>query len=176
MLKIDNLRQTPTLTKPYRPVTRTVNGRSHSLLLEPRRVLLDVLRHDLALTGTKKVCTMGDCGACTVHLDGEAVYSCLVLGVECEGRHIQTIEGLAQADSLDPVQSAFIEADAYQCGFCTAGQIMSLKALLNQTDTPAEAEIIRAVSGNLCRCGAYQNILAAGKLAADKVKEANRGH
>ena len=176
MLKIDRPPQESSVTKSHRPVTLTVNGRSHTLLLEPRRILLDVLRHNLELTGTKKVCSMGDCGACTVHLDGEAVYSCLVLGVECEGREIQTIEGLAQGDRLDPLQCAFIEADAYQCGFCTSGQIMSLKALLNQTENPAEAEIIRAVSGNLCRCGAYQNILAAGKLAAGKVKEANRGH
>lgn len=136
--------------------------------VEPRRVLLDALRHDLGLTGTKKVCEMGDCGACTVLLDGEAVYSCLVLGVECEGREIVTIEGLGKGNSLDPIQEAFIEADAYQCGFCTPGQIMSLKALFDETASPDERQILRAVSGNLCRCGAYRNILEAGKLAVSK--------
>ena len=158
-----------------RLTTLEVNGHTHEVAIEPRRVLLDVLRHDLNLTGTKKVCTMGDCGACTVHLDGEAVYSCLVLGVECEGQEITTIEGVAEGNDLDPVQEAFIEADAYQCGFCTPGQIMSMKALFNENDAPEEADILRAVSGNLCRCGAYRHILEAGKLAAKKMKENSRG-
>ena len=149
-------------------VTLEVNGQPETLAVEPRRVLLDALRHDLGFTGTKKVCTMGNCGACTVHLDGEAVYSCLVLAVECEGREVTTIEGVAEGNELDPVQEAFLETDAYQCGFCTPGQIMSLKALFNETSKPDEAQIERAVSGNLCRCGAYRNILEAGKLAASK--------
>ncbi len=152
-------------------VTLGVNGQPQTFAVESRRVLLDALRHDLGLTGTKKVCTMGNCGACTVHLDGEAVYSCLVLAVECEGREVTTIEGLAEGNALDPVQAAFVEADAYQCGFCTPGQIMSLKALFNETPEPDEAQITRAVSGNLCRCGAYRNILEAGKLAAKKVEK-----
>ena len=152
--------------KPTYLVTLNVNGQPHTVAVEPRRVLLDTLRDDLGLTGTKKVCAMGNCGACTVLLDGEAVYSCLVLGVECEGREVRTIEGLAEGDDLDPLQEAFIEADAYQCGFCTSGQIMSLKALFDETASPGEAQILRAVSGNLCRCGAYRNILEAGKLAA----------
>ena len=147
-------------------VTFTLNGSDRTLAVEPRRTLLDALRHDLALTGTKKVCDMGNCGACTVLLDGRAVYSCLTLAVECAGREVTTIEGLARGSELDPVQRAFIEADAFQCGFCTPGQIMSLRGLLNEHPDPTDDQILRAVSGNLCRCGAYQNILRAGRLAA----------
>ncbi len=110
---------------------------------------------------------MGDCGACTVLLDGRAVYSCLTLAVDCEGREVTTIEGLAHGSELDPVQKAFVEADAYQCGFCTPGQIMSVTALLAEQRAPSEEEIRRAVSGNLCRCGAYQNIVRAGQRAAE---------
>ncbi|HEX5498939.1 MAG TPA: (2Fe-2S)-binding protein [Thermomicrobiales bacterium] len=149
------------------PITLTVNGSPHPLVVEPRRVLVDVLRHDLGLTGTKKVCGMGDCGACTVIVDGHAMYSCLLLAVDCEGRAITTIEGLAHGQRLDPVQEAFIRCDAFQCGFCTAGQIMSLRALLDVVPDPTDDQIVRAVTGNLCRCGAYRNILAAGRLAAD---------
>jgi aerobic-type carbon monoxide dehydrogenase small subunit (CoxS/CutS family) len=147
-------------------ITLQVNGEEHALVLEPRRTLLDALRYDLALTSTKKVCDMGDCGACTVLLDGCAIYACLRLAVDCEGHPITTIEGIAQHGELDPVQQAFIDADAFQCGFCTAGQIMSLKGLLNETPSPTEAQLRRAVTGNLCRCGAYLNILQAGRLAA----------
>jgi len=148
-------------------VSLTVNGVPRTLALEPRQVLLDVLRDELGLCGTKRVCTMGNCGACTVHLDGRAVYSCLVLGVECEGREIATIESLADGDELHPVQQAFLDNDAYQCGFCTPGQIMSLAALLDgETVTIDDAAIVRATSGNLCRCGAYRNILEAGRQAA----------
>jgi len=143
-----------------------VNGVSHTLALEPRRTLLDTLRYNLQLTGAKKVCDMGNCGACTVLVDGQAMYACLLLAVDCEGRAITTIEGIADDNEmLAPVQRAFIEADAFQCGFCTAGQIMSLQGLLNTTPDPTDAEILRAVTGNLCRCGAYQHILAAGRLA-----------
>ena len=145
-----------------------VNGAERTLALEPRRTLLDALRHDLQLTGTKKVCDMGDCGACTVLIDGKAMYSCLLLAVDCADREISTIEGLAENGSLDPVQQAFIEADALQCGFCTSGQIMSLRGLLNDDPSPDDAAIERAVSGNLCRCGAYQHIIAAGKIAAGR--------
>jgi aerobic-type carbon monoxide dehydrogenase small subunit (CoxS/CutS family) len=144
-----------------------VNGADHKLLLEPRRTLLDALRHDLYLTGTKKVCDMGDCGACTVIVDGRAMYACLLLAIDCQGRRITTIEGLVRDGILDPVQQAFIEADAFQCGFCTPGQIMSLRALLDEMPSPSEEDIRRAVSGNLCRCGAYLNILRAGRIAAD---------
>ena len=145
-----------------------VNGAEQAILVEPRRTLLDALRTSLGLTGTKKVCDMGTCGACTVLLDGQATYSCLLLAVECEGREVVTIEGLGQGDELDPIQRAFVAADAYQCGFCTPGQIMSLRALLDETPAPSDEEIMRAVSGNLCRCGAYRHILEAGRIAAGR--------
>ena len=150
-------------------VTLRVNGGVHALAVEPRRTLLDALRHDLYLTGAKKVCDMGDCGACTVLVDGRAMYACLLLAVDCADREITTVEGLATGDQLDPVQQAFIEADAFQCGFCTPGQVMSVRALLNATPAPSEEEIRRAASGNLCRCGAYQNIVKAGQRAAELV-------
>ena len=147
-------------------VTLWVNGAEHGLMLEPRRTLLDALRQDLHLTGTKKVCDMGDCGACTVLVDGRAMYACLLLAVDCQGRQVTTIEGLARNGTLDPVQQAFIEADAFQCGFCTPGQVMRLKGLLSENPSPSDDEIERAVGGNLCRCGAYLNILQAARLAA----------
>jgi aerobic-type carbon monoxide dehydrogenase small subunit (CoxS/CutS family) len=149
-------------------VTLHVNGAEHALALEPRRTLLDALRHGLQLTGAKKVCDMGDCGACTVLVDGQAMYACLLLAVDCAGRQITTIEGLAEGGTLDPVQQAFIAADAFQCGFCTPGQIMSLRGLLDANPHPSDDEILRAVSGNLCRCGAYRNILRAGRMAAGR--------
>jgi len=164
---------------PLHEIALNVNGETRRLALEPRQVLLDVLRDELGLRGTKSVCTMGNCGACTVHLDGRAVYSCLILGVECEGREIRTIEGLADGEELHPLQRAFVEHDAYQCGFCTPGQIMSLAALVDGTPSDKsdgdgdgrlpidDAAILRATSGNLCRCGAYRNILKAGRQAAD---------
>jgi xanthine dehydrogenase YagT iron-sulfur-binding subunit len=129
--------------------------------VEPRRTLLDALRHDLGLTGAKKACDMGNCGACTVLLDGRAAYACLLLAVDCAGRAVQTIEGLHD----DPLQRAFIEADAFQCGFCTPGQILSLKALFAEKAAPTDEEVVRAVSGNLCRCGAYRNIVRAARIA-----------
>jgi xanthine dehydrogenase YagT iron-sulfur-binding subunit len=154
-------------------VLLNVNGESHALVLEPRRSLLDVLRDDLRLTGAKKVCDMGNCGACTVLVDGRAVYACLKLALECTDAAITTIEGLAVDGALDPVQQAFIDADAFQCGFCTPGQIMSLKALLAENPHPADADIERALSGNLCRCGAYRNLLRAGRIAAGRDADAN---
>jgi aerobic-type carbon monoxide dehydrogenase small subunit (CoxS/CutS family) len=156
-------------------ITLAVNGSRHALVVERRRTLLDVVRHDLGLTGAKKVCAMGDCGACTVIVDGRAMYACLLLAVDCDGREIRTIEGLAQGQTLDPVQEAFIRCDAFQCGFCTSGQIMSLRALLDAVPDPTDDQILRAVSGNLCRCGAYRNILAAGRLAADLQRENRDG-
>jgi len=152
-------------------VTLHINGADRALAVEPRRTLLDALRHDLQLMGTKKVCDMGNCGACTVLVDGHAMYACLLLAVDCAGRAITTIEGLTGRDSaagtLDPVQRAFIEADAFQCGFCTSGQIMSMRGLLDENSSPNDDDIRRAVSGNICRCGAYLNILRAGRLAAE---------
>lgn len=148
-------------------ITLTINGEDQALLVEPRRTLLDALRHDLELTGTKKVCDMGNCGACTVMVDGRAMYACLLLAIDCDGRDIRTIEGLADRDTLDPLQQAFIELDAFQCGFCTSGQIMSLRALLDAHPDATEDQIRTAVTGNLCRCGAYPNIVAAGVRAAE---------
>jgi aerobic-type carbon monoxide dehydrogenase small subunit (CoxS/CutS family) len=164
------------------PITLHVNGSEQALVVEPRRTLLDALRHDLVLTGTKKVCDMGNCGACTVLVNDRAMYACLLLAVDCEGLQITTIEGLIHEGELDPIQQAFIEADAFQCGFCTSGQIISLKGLLHETPTPSEAQIRRAVTGNLCRCGAYQNILEAGRRAVaghidpEEVRHANPAH
>jgi aerobic-type carbon monoxide dehydrogenase small subunit (CoxS/CutS family) len=149
-------------------ITLTVNENQHELVLEPRRTLLDALRADLQLTGTKKVCDMGDCGACTVLVDGRAMYSCLLLAVDCAGQEITTIEGLAQGELLDPLQQAFIDTDAFQCGFCTSGQIMSLYGLFKTDAQPSDEQIVRAVTGNLCRCGAYRNILRAGRLVAQQ--------
>jgi xanthine dehydrogenase YagT iron-sulfur-binding subunit len=159
-------------TSTYLPLTLTVNGEAHHAMVEPRRTLLDLLRHDLHLTGAKKVCDMGNCGACTVIVDDRTVYACLVLAVDCDGKHIQTIEGLAEGTTLDPVQQAFVEEDAFQCGYCTPGQIMSLRALLNDNPDPTDDEIARAVSGNLCRCGAYAHIARAGRRAAELRKSA----
>ncbi|MBV9168870.1 MAG: (2Fe-2S)-binding protein [Chloroflexi bacterium] len=155
----------------YHDLRLNVNGDSLELRVEPRRTLLDALREDLHLTGTKKVCDMGDCGACTVLVDGEPMYACLVLAVDVQDRPITTIEGLAHGQALDPVQQAFIEADAFQCGFCTPGQIMSITALLRANPSPTEADVRRAVTGNVCRCGAYQHIVRAGLLAAERSRD-----
>jgi aerobic-type carbon monoxide dehydrogenase small subunit (CoxS/CutS family) len=144
----------------------TVNNTAYDLDIEPRRTLLDALREDLHLTGAKPGCNMGSCGACTVLVDGEAVYSCLTLAVECEDRRITTIEGLAVGGDLDPVQRAFVEHDALQCGFCTPGQVLALKALLLRNPHPSDDEIERGMSGNLCRCGAYPKIRAAARALA----------
>jgi aerobic-type carbon monoxide dehydrogenase small subunit (CoxS/CutS family) len=143
-----------------------VNGAERTLEVEARRTLLDALREDLGLMGAKPGCEMGSCGACTVLLDGEAVYSCLALAIECQGRAITTIEGLTQGDTLDPIQQAFIAHDALQCGFCTPGQTLALKALLDRNPHPDDEQIDRAMSGNLCRCGAYPKIRAAARALA----------
>ena len=152
---------------PHLPVTLSVNGSRYPLLIEPRRTLLDALRYDLEMTGTKKVCDVGDCGACTVIVDGRTMYSCLLLAVDCDDREITTVEGLARGNELDPVQEALIQKDAFQCGFCTSGQLMSVRALLDAHPEPTDEQILRSITGNLCRCGAYLNILAAGRLAAE---------
>src|SRR5918911_4573140 len=133
-------------------VSLRVNGEHRELEVEPRRTLLEALSLDLGLSGAKEACGMGNCGACTVHLDGEAVYSCLVLAVDCAGRAVTTIEGLAAGGKPHRLQDAFIAADAFQCGFCTPGQLMSLAALFARAAQPSDAQIVRALSGNLCRC------------------------
>jgi aerobic-type carbon monoxide dehydrogenase small subunit (CoxS/CutS family) len=145
----------------------TVNGSSHALEVEPRRTLLETLREDLHLTGAKSGCDMGTCGACTVLVNGTALYSCLTLAVACDGAAVTTIEGLGEGDALDLVQRAFIEQDALQCGFCTPGQVLAMKALVASAPAAlSDAEITRAMAGNLCRCGAYPKILAAGRALA----------
>ncbi len=144
-----------------------VNGRRHRLTVEPRWSLLFVLREKLGLTGTKVGCERGECGACTVLLDGQPRYSCLTLAVEAEGKEITTLEGLMRGEDLGPVQQAFLECDAFQCGYCTPGQIMAVEGLLRSTPDPSFEEIRRGVSGNLCRCGAYDHIFKAARRAAD---------
>jgi len=148
------------------PVTLTVNGREVQVLIEPRRTLLSVLREELGLTGAKHGCGRGQCGACTVILDGETAYACMTLAIDCEGRSIRTVEGLAEGETLHPVQQAFVEHDGYQCGFCTPGQVMSAVALLEHNPQPTEAEVRHEMAGNLCRCGAYPNIVQAVLAAA----------
>jgi aerobic-type carbon monoxide dehydrogenase small subunit (CoxS/CutS family) len=144
-----------------------VNGQEFEIYVEPRRTLLDALRKDLGLTGTKKTCDEGTCGACTVLLGGKPIYACMALAVECEGISIETIEGLEKGGHLHPIQQAFIEQDALQCGFCTPGQVMSVKALLEVNPHPTIAEIKHGLTGNLCRCGAYAKILKAALRAAE---------
>ena len=146
-------------------VALEVNGGRVVVHVPPRRTLLDALREQLGLTGTKKVCDEGTCGACTVLVDGRPVYSCLTLAIACENRRVETIEGLAKDGELHPVQRAFVDTDAFQCGFCTPGQVMSIVALLRTVPQPTEDDVKRAVAGNLCRCGAYPNIVAAGVSA-----------
>jgi xanthine dehydrogenase YagT iron-sulfur-binding subunit len=146
-------------------VALLVNGRECSLSLDPRVTLLDALRERLALTGTKKGCDRGQCGACTVHVAGERVLSCLILAVAVRGREVTTIEGLADGAGLHPVQRAFVDCDALQCGFCTPGQIMSAVALLREGDADTDDDVRELMSGNLCRCGAYPNIVAAIRQA-----------
>jgi xanthine dehydrogenase YagT iron-sulfur-binding subunit len=146
-------------------VSLQVNGEAKTLRLDPRTSLLDALREHLQLTGTKKGCDMGACGACTVLADGRRVNACLTLAAAAEGKEITTIEGLAQGGRLHPVQAAFLEHDGFQCGYCTPGQIMSAVALIEEGRTRSDAEIREFMSGNICRCGAYPNIVAAIKSA-----------
>jgi xanthine dehydrogenase YagT iron-sulfur-binding subunit len=149
------------------PVTLLVNDRRYRLLVEPRWSLLHVLREQLGLTGTKVGCERGECGACTVLIDDLPRYACLTLAVEAEGRRITTLEGLMQGEELGPVQQAFAEEDALQCGYCTPGQIMAVEGLLRARPQPDFDEIRQAVSGNICRCGAYPHIFKAAAKAAD---------
>jgi xanthine dehydrogenase YagT iron-sulfur-binding subunit len=152
---------TPTGPTDAIDVVLVVNDHQHRLSLEPRVTLLDALRERLGLTGTKKGCDHGQCGACTVHVDGRRVLSCLMLAASVDGRSITTIEGLAQDDRLHPLQQAFIDRDGFQCGYCTSGQIMSAVALLGEPCGPNDDDVRECMSGNLCRCGAYAGIVAA---------------
>jgi xanthine dehydrogenase YagT iron-sulfur-binding subunit len=147
-------------------ITLHVNGAVLHLTVDQRTSLLDALREYAGLTGTKKGCDRGACGACTVHLDGRRVVSCLTLASRCQGKEIVTIEGLASGDRLHPVQAAFVEHDALQCGYCTPGQIMSAAALIKEGHAGSDGEIREWMSGNICRCGAYPNIIAAVRQAA----------
>jgi xanthine dehydrogenase YagT iron-sulfur-binding subunit len=152
------------------PTELQVNGQRLAFRIDPSATLLDALRENTALHGTKKGCDMGSCGACTVHIDGERVLSCLTLAVRCEGKRITTIEGLADGDTLHPVQAAFVEHDALQCGYCTPGQIMSAVALIKEGHVQTDDDIREWMSGNICRCGAYPNIVSAVRDAAGRMK------
>ncbi|MCK7555598.1 (2Fe-2S)-binding protein [Chitinophaga sedimenti] len=143
------------------PLSVTINKKALKLTVDTRTTLLDLLRENLQLTGTKKGCDHGQCGACTVHLNGERVLSCLTLAATLPGKEVTTIEGLANGDQLHPMQQAFIECDGFQCGYCTPGQIMSAVACVNEGHTGSVAEIKEFMSGNLCRCGAYNGIVAS---------------
>jgi xanthine dehydrogenase YagT iron-sulfur-binding subunit len=163
----DRLDHTPVAGTTTRSIELTVNGETYQATVPSRRTLLDLLRDQLALTGTKKVCDMGHCGACTVLRDGKAVLSCLTLATACDGAEVRTVEGLAAPDgALSPLQQAFIDSDAFQCGFCTPGQLMSATALLAENPTPSREEIRAYMAGNLCRCGAYSGIVDAIEQAS----------
>ena len=145
-----------------------VNGREIEASVKPNQTLLEWLRDDLRLRGSREGCGVGVCGSCTVLVDGRPVSSCLMLATNAEGKEIQTIEGLAKRDELDQVQQAFLDQQAFQCGYCTSGMIMATKALLNSNPTPSEEEVRDYLSGNICRCGTYQEVMAAIKTLAEK--------
>ena len=149
-----------------KPIKLSVNGQDYELSVPPWRTLLEVIREELGLTGTKEGCNVGECGACTVIMDGQAVNSCLVLATEADGKQITTIEGLAKGDELHPIQQAFVDHGGFQCGFCTPGMIMSAKALLDANPQPTDEEIRQGISGNFCRCTGYTKIIESIKAAA----------
>lgn len=161
-----DVRTAPPAQAPTADITLRVNGVERSLTVESRVTLLDALRERVGLTGTKKGCDRGECGACTVLVEGERVKSCMTLAVMEDGREITTVEGLARGDELHPVQAAFIRRDAFQCGFCTSGQIMSAVACIQEGHAGSDAEVREWMSGNLCRCGCYPNIVDAVRDAA----------
>ncbi len=158
------------------PITLRINGKDHNLRIDPRTTLLDCIRESVALTGTKKGCDHGQCGACTVHVNGLRVSSCLTLALMHDGEEITTIEGLGAPDALHPMQAAFLAHDGYQCGYCTSGQIMSAVALLKEPCGPTDAEVKELMSGNICRCGAYQNIVAAIQQVRKQAQAASPGN
>ncbi len=143
------------------PITLRVNGVSHKIQIDSRATVLDTLRETLQMTGTKKGCDHGQCGACTIHLDGKRANSCLLFAAMQQGKEITTIEGLGTPEKMHPMQAAFVEHDGYQCGYCTSGQIMSATAMLREPCGPEDKDVQEALSGNICRCGAYPNIVAA---------------
>ena len=177
-MPIDNLSEHqahPEAAHPTEPIPEeltklTVNGDTYELYIEPEWTLAEVLRKKLRLMGTKVACDDGACGACTVLVDGETTLSCMTLAVECEGREITTIEGLADGNKLHPIQEAFKENFGFACGFCTPGIIMATKALLDKNPSPSKEEVTQALSGNLCRCTGYVNIIESVLAAADKMK------
>ncbi len=146
-----------------------VNNESHELAVEPQTTLLEVLRNDLGLTGTKEACGTGECGSCTVLIDGRPMLSCLTLALDCSNLDIVTIEGLAEGERMSPIQQAFQDCGAIQCGFCTPGMMLSATALLEETPCPTEEEIKKALEGNLCRCTGYNKIIEAVKRASDQI-------
>ncbi len=157
------------------PVTLTINGKPANLNLEPRVTLLDALRNRLDLTGAKRVCDRGTCGACTVILDGKTVYSCSVLAIDAQGKNIETIEGLAAGNNLHPVSAAFWNNDAQQCGYCTPGFVMAAKGFLDEHPNPTMEEVQHGLGGNLCRCGTYMGVRRAVLEAAQQMKGGQRG-
>jgi xanthine dehydrogenase YagT iron-sulfur-binding subunit len=165
-------RRAPAGARPHMDMTLKINGRDHHVALDPRTTLLDALRDHLALTGSKKGCDQGQCGACTVHVDGRRVLACLTLAASVQGRAVTTIEGLAQGEALHPMQAAFVKHDAFQCGYCTPGQIMSAVACVNEGHAATGEAIREYMSGNLCRCAAYPKIVAAVQDAAQKMAHA----
>lgn len=148
----------------------TVNGQSHELRVRPWATLLEVIREDLGLTGTKEGCGVGECGGCTVIMEGKTVNACMVLAVEADGKRVTTIEGLADGETLHPVQEAFLEIGGMQCGFCTPGMILSTKALLDANRNPTDEEIRKGLAGNFCRCTGYTKIIESVKVAAAKMR------
>jgi carbon-monoxide dehydrogenase small subunit len=153
-----------------RVIELTVNGNTYDVVISPQDLLIDVLRQKLDLTGTKKGCGQGDCGTCTVLIDGRRALACLTLAIACEGRRILTIEGMEKNGALHPIQQAFIDRGAVQCGYCTPGMVMSAKALLDENPTPTEHEIKLGISGNLCRCTGYVKIVEAVRDAAGRLQ------
>jgi carbon-monoxide dehydrogenase small subunit len=151
-------------------ITIEVNGETHQLLVKPSATLLDIIREDLSLTGAKEGCGEGECGACTVLMDGLAVNACLILAAEANGKHITTIEGLSDGGALHPIQQAFVDIGGLQCGFCTPGMILSTKALLDKNQDPTDQEIRKGLEGNFCRCTGYIKIIESVKVAAQKMR------
>jgi xanthine dehydrogenase YagT iron-sulfur-binding subunit len=156
------------------PISLTINGKKYAAEVEPRVTLLEALRNELDLTGAKRVCDRATCGACTMIIDGKPVYSCSMLAIEAQGKQISTVEGLMQGENLHPVQQAFIDNDAQQCGFCTPGFVMACKAFLDKNPNPTPEEVQKGLGGNLCRCGTYMGVRAAVMQAANTQKGGRR--